>query len=198
MKNEYNIDEKILLKQVSLGDKRAFRTIFVQYQGLVFSFAKRLTRSDVTSEEIVQEVFMKIWAKRESMTRIDDFGAYLNRVVRNHTYNVLRQLATRSRFSEQLEKKYHDLGHESDESVDWVALEELLTKAIDQLTPQQRKVYILCYQEGLRYQEVAEKLNISSLTVHTHMKIALKTIRSYLAARVNAIFLLVFALISKK
>lgn len=197
MKTAKDYEEKTLLKELSLGNNIAFETIFDQYHGLVYSFAKRLTRSDTLSEEIVQEVFIRIWTGREKMVEVQNFGAYLNRTVRNQVYNALRQLAIREKARERMQQDVFSIQQEEAGCIDQEALEDLLKKAIDQLTPQQKKVYNLCYQEGYKYREAAKKLNISSLTVHSHMKIALKTIRTYISARIDAVFVLLFAFLRK-
>ncbi|WP_134088714.1 RNA polymerase sigma-70 factor [Olivibacter sp. XZL3] len=197
MKKIKDYEEKKLLKELSLGNSIAFETIFDRYQGLVYSFAKRLTRSDSLSEEIVQEVFIRIWMGRKKMVEVQNFGAYLNRAVRNQVYNALRQLAIREKAREQMQQDVFFIEEEDAGYIDQEALENLLKKAIDRLTPQQKKVYNLCYQEGYKYQDAAKKLNISSLTVHSHMKIALKTIRTYIGARIDAVFVLLFAFLRK-
>jgi RNA polymerase sigma-70 factor (ECF subfamily) len=86
--------------------------LFKQYSGKVYSFALKLTKDQELAEEVVQEIFLKIWLDRHKLTEINEFGAYLNRINRNHCLNVIRQLAnqqkTASGYGMELTEYSHD------------------------------------------------------------------------------------------
>ena len=187
-------DEKELLAQISSGDARAFAVLFNGYQGLVYSFAKRLTRSEALAEDIVQEIFLKIWLGRATLESVDNFGAYLNRAVRNHSLNVLRQIAQQARVSQELGMVTPQEIRETEAYLDLKESEMMLSEALKSLTPQQRQVFLLCREDGLKYEEVAARLQISPLTVHTHMKQALKSIRNYFKDHLGVYPVLLFYL----
>lgn len=187
-------DEKELLAKISSGDARAFAILFEGYQGLVYSFAKRLTRSEALAEDVVQEIFLKIWLGRETLRAVDNFGAYLNRAVRNHSLNVLRQIAQQARMSQELSIVTPQEIRETEAYMDLKESEMILSQALQSLTPQQRQVFLLCREDGLKYEEVAARLHISPLTVHSHMKQALKSIRSYFKNNLGAYPILLFYL----
>ncbi|MBZ4189434.1 RNA polymerase sigma factor [Niabella beijingensis] len=171
--------EKELLVKIAEGDKQAFTTLFNHYQGFVFGFGKRLTRSDELALDIVQEVFLKLWQSRKTLAGIEVFGAYLNRLVRNHSLNVLRTL------SRQIQPE-QDLGlaeipeDTTLKQIDYQEIVKVVAEVVDTLPPQQRLAYQLCHQQGLKYEEAAEKMQISPKTVHVHMKYALARIREHL------------------
>ncbi len=170
---------KHFLTQIASGDAVAFRKIFEQYSGKVYVFALKLTRSHVIAEEVVQEAFTKVWLHRERLLTVDYFPSYLYAITRNLTFNILKRMA----IEEKAKSVYTRRQHLSDNNTEQVVLcndyEHILYKIIDNLPPQQKLVYGLCHDQGLKYEEAAERLKISRLTVKTHMHHALKTIKTH-------------------
>lgn len=190
MKKEKGTDENELLQCVSCGDQLAFNALFTSYHPFVYAFSKRITRSDELAEEVVQDIFLKIWVDRESLRKIDHFGAYLNRIVRNHCYNVLRKLAMESKHASLLSTGFDDTDDSTAEQLAYKDVNEVLEGAIQTLSDQQKNVYQLCHQQGLTYREAAANLNISPQTVHAYMKGALRKIRDHF--RKHGIFYSIF------
>jgi RNA polymerase sigma-70 factor (family 1) len=174
-----NVLESELLIKVSTGDQKAFTELFERHQTLVYDFSIRLTRSKIQAEEIVQNVFIRIWINRANLVNIENFGAYLNRATRNHSYTVLKKLAAQSLREVELTEQVIGGGANAEHLVLYNDSAKILKTVVDTLPPQRKLVYELCHEQGLKYDEVAVKLNISSGTVHTHMKLALKTIRAH-------------------
>ncbi|UKJ07010.1 RNA polymerase sigma factor [Solitalea lacus] len=184
-------NESDLLAKIAGGDQRAFTILFNHYHHHLFIFSKKLSKSEEIALEIVQDVFLKVWTLRERLTELDNFGGYLTRIVRNHSLNVIRQIARK-------EKPSLNSSINSDDFVDTTIFDitqqkldyndslKILNEALDLLAPQQRKVYQLCHIEGLKYEEAAHQMNISIETVRAHMKKALQKIREHFAK--NAIF----------
>ena len=187
-------NERSLLEQIAAGDQKSFAVIFDHYSKAIYAFALKLTRSENQAEEILQEVFLKIWIHRSTLSEIENFPAYLNRITRNHCYNVLRRLAHEALASSELAYGMTEEVHNTENDVIGRDLQRSLNNAIDQLTPQQRLVYTMCHQDGLKYEEVADRLNLSRSTVHSHMKLALRRIRRYLI-QVNILLLLIYSAI---
>jgi RNA polymerase sigma-70 factor (family 1) len=183
-------DIKGLLDQLSKNDEHAFRLIFHAFSDRVYSFSFRLTRSQETAEEMVQEVFLKIWINRGSLAGIENFNAYLYTMTRNLAFNTLKRMAIEEKAKTTLQRELTDKHFDTEETVIHRDYQQLLHRAISHLPPQQRLVYSLCHQEGLRYEEVAQRLNISRLTVKTHMQQALRTLKSQFAhfARMGVLF----------
>ena len=175
------LSENELLTRIAGGDRRAFGVLFEQRQQVIFNIAYKLTRSRTNSKEIVQDVFLKIWNKREELPALDNFGAYINRMARNQSIDALRLLAREALRTVQLQEeqlKKGDFGTE--ETLQLQETGRILHLALESLSPQQRKVYHLCHEQGLKYEEAAKELGLSRGTVHAHMKQALKNIRAYL------------------
>jgi RNA polymerase sigma-70 factor (ECF subfamily) len=192
----HNWLERETLHKVAAGDQLAFTELFEQYQTLVYDFALRLTRSRSHAEEIVQDIFIKIWLNRAEVENIQNFGAYINRMARNHSYSVLRKIAAQAISHQDV----HDLdvpgSSDSEHRLLYRESAKMLQTAVDELPPQRKLVYEMCHEQGLKYEEVAEKLNISRGTVHKHMKLALQSIRAHLQ-EINA-SVLIFILLNKR
>lgn len=174
-----NIFNQTLLTQIAGGDEHAFRKLFNIYSPRVFGYALRLTHSHDFAEEIVQDVFMKIWINRSTAADIRNIEAYIITLTRNRTFNVLKRIAIEEAARARLCRKLEEAHHETEETVNFNESQTILSNAINQLPPQQRLVYSLCHEEGLKYEEVAQRLNISRLTVKTHMQQALRTLKAH-------------------
>jgi RNA polymerase sigma-70 factor (family 1) len=174
-------DIRNLLSRLSKNDEHAFRLIFHAFSGKVYSFSLRLTRSQETAEEMVQDVFLKIWVNRASLADIENFNGYLYTITRNLAFNTLKRMSVEEKAKTTLQRELTDKHFDTEETVIHRDYQQLLNRAISHLPPQQRLVYSLCHQEGLRYEEVAQRLKISRLTVKTHMQQALRTLKSQFA-----------------
>ena len=173
-------DETALLQKTAAGDQRAFRTLYEYYYRKVFTQATRLTRSRDSGEEITQEVFLKLWRLGSGLSDIKNLDHYLKVTTRNQSISAIRRMALETKGSREFSRNYIDGHNETEEGIVLNDTRKVLHEAIDRLPKQQREVYLLCHQEGLKYEEAAERLNLSPLTVQTHMKRALKSLRGYL------------------
>lgn len=133
----------------------------------------------MTSIEVVQEIFMKIWTARVKLTEVENFGGYLNRILRNHTLNVLKKMSKEVKSNEILQQHLTEIEDSTNLQLDYDDTLKMLNDVLEKLPTQQRTVYTLCHQQGLKYDEAAVQMNISTETVHAHMRQALKKIREH-------------------
>ena len=173
-------NENELIDGVLHGDEKAFRQLFDHYWSSIFSVAFSLTRSTVLSEEIVQDVFLKIWLKREQLATVNNFRGYLFAIAKNHIYNELRKKTYEQPFVDYLEQQFVETSALPEQNVLVAETRQLVYKALDKLPRQQRVVFELSRNNGLDHQKIAEKLGISRLTVKSHMTKALQTIRQFI------------------
>ncbi|AWO01983.1 RNA polymerase subunit sigma-24 [Chitinophaga alhagiae] len=182
-------NEPLLLKQVSLGDPEAFAQLFRAYHQPLAEYVHRLTESQEMTEDIVQDVFIKLWMKRETLPELNNFVHYLFILSRNRTFNCLREKANKQvrqmRWASQFEKVTTQDAPPPEE--DYRALIDV---AVAQLPPQQQKVYFLSRYQHLKHKEIAAQLGISIETAKKHMKLALRSITQYVRAHINALLLL--------
>jgi RNA polymerase sigma-70 factor (ECF subfamily) len=180
-----------LLKQVVQGDEVAFEKLFQLYKNKLYAFIYQLSGSATIAEDVLQDVFLKIWRNRAQLTGIDNFNAYLYRMAQNHAVNVLRRQSREALLLTEVQR----LAPQKVFSDEWLAAKEVQTalqQAIDSLPARQRKVYQLGKEQGLSYEEIANMLNISTSTVRNHMVQALKAIREYIALHFPALVCMLF------
>lgn len=128
-------DERELLMQVASGDEHAFRQLFMMHHQQLGEHMLRITNSIELAEEVVQDVFLKIWFTRESLGRVDNFKAYLFVISKNHALNCLKKLAKERAVIKQLEEAGTGNLHAEITGTDMYY--NLLDEAIDQLPRQQ-------------------------------------------------------------
>lgn len=177
LNSQYRIE--ILLKQLGKGDEYAFRSIFDHYKTSFYSAAFKMTRSAHLAEEIVQEVFVAIWVKRQLIAGANRPENYIFTILHNCIYTQFRRIARERQLKSQLKKEQE----EGEDIIESLLLEKenkaILENVISQMPPQQRLVYKLAKQEGWSREEIAQGLNISPHTVRNHLAAAVEFLRSY-------------------
>lgn len=176
----YNDHDLSLL--IASGDVAAFKYIFQKHRNKVYSIALGFAETGAAAEDMVQEVFMKLWINKAKLAGVENFEAYLNTVTRNHLLNYLRKLANDHLLYQKLFNQYTGQTEELSDNIVYHELENMVRKAVNQLPPQQKRVYNFCRVEGLKHEEIAEKMGIARSTVKGHMVEALSNIRNYLLA----------------
>lgn len=167
-----------VIRQVSAGDRSAFRILFNAYYSRVYRFAERVLKDSLYADEVAQAVFVGLWRKREMLDPDRNFENYLY-VLSRHAVTDFMRLNRRARLAEGLEA-VTDTGLSGD-STDAVAEYHLIQSQIDKIVEgmpeQRRKVYCMSRNEGLSNDEIAERLQISKRTVERHLNLALNTLR---------------------
>lgn len=169
-------DEKKELLLISRGNEEAFTVFYNRYRSKIYGVALKMLKSTAMAEDVVQEVFLKIWLKRKELIHIERIEGYLFIIARNQILNTLKSFAKEESVRNTLTPIQ---GY--DDNADHLTRENqyagLLKNVIDQLPPQQNIVYRLSRQDGLSTDEIAAKLRLSPLTVKKHLSQALKFIR---------------------
>jgi RNA polymerase sigma-70 factor (ECF subfamily) len=182
-------NESQLLSQLKEGDEEAFAKLFNHYKLNIYNVALKFLKSNVLAEEIVQDVFLKVWLKRNEMGDIKDFNAYLFIMARNFIFDRIKKMAYETTAQTDLKDEPFFVD-DTEHLVRHHQCEQLLQQAIELLPPQQKEVYHLAKVDGLSHQDISQKMQLSKHTVKKHMATALKAIRSYLNARLNLFTLL--------
>lgn len=184
-------DDERLLADIGKGDKGAFSILYNRYRHKVYAYALRVIKSPVLAEDILHDVFLKLWLHK-SAAAIDNLDAYLQVATRNLAFNVLRKQKLEALYKQYVrndEEVY--IADTTDNHVHGRETASLIDTAKKMLPPQQRMVYELCKEKGLKYEEVAHQLSISKLTVKTHMQLALRFLKAYLTAHTDTALLTV-------
>jgi RNA polymerase sigma-70 factor (family 1) len=177
--------EKILLDRLAMGDEAAFRVLYDSYHPRIYSLGMQLTRNAVMAEELVQDVFEKLWKKREQLPQIDHFGAYLKTMVRNTALNQLKRMAHERLILRQLAREAPAAAPPADVLMEQEQFRRLWQESIDRLPPRAREVYLLSRMERLKNAEIAERLGISIYTVKEHLQKAAKLIREHVEGHLD-------------
>ena len=185
-------DDKSLALELAQGNEKVFEIIFNKYYQALCVFSKQFLNDDELAEETVQNVFVKIWEKRFSISIDTSLEHYLFRAVRNHCFNELQHQKIKKRYAQKiLEDAVVEI--KTDEYFLEPNLKNEIEKALDLLPPKRKEIFRLSREEGLKYKEIAEQLDISVKTVEAQMGLALKFLREQLkdfSDIVNFLFLL--------
>lgn len=172
-------DEIELLKQLQKGDTKAYLALYQRYHVLVYHWALKLVKIPQLAEDLVQDVFLKIWQIRERLNPQQSFPAFIYRIARNKAFNLLKKISLDDDLRSRVMTELSDTAESAENKLVWQQYEQLLKSAIDQLPQQRQKVFKLCRQDGKTYDEAAAELGISRNTVKEHMVMAVKNIKEY-------------------
>ncbi len=177
--------DKELLAKIANGDQFAFTILYDQYASVVSRRALYILKSDFLAEEVLQDVMIKIWENARKLTDGTQIAAYLTTLTKNRCFEILRRKALEAKINLELGLEWKEHHSETEEQVELSETRRLLDKAVDQLPQQQKSVYKLCKEQGLKYEDAARELNISTETVRSHMKHALRSLRNYLTSHTD-------------
>ena len=168
---------KVQASVTGVNDQHAFEAIYRQYFIRLFRFCYAIVHEKGPAEEIVNDVFLSIWKKRDGLPAIDNFEVYLYISAKNHCLNHLRRRNTRPSI---------DINDLSDEALRFqpdpesllIGAETLkkVVAAIDRLPPKCRLIFKLIKEDGLKYKDVARLLDLSIKTVEAQLAIAVRRI----------------------
>jgi RNA polymerase sigma-70 factor (ECF subfamily) len=184
-------DEQLTLQKIAAGDEQAFKVLFHEYRGRLFYYISRFIKSEQIAEELVLDVFMKIWLGRDLIVNIRSFDAFLFRVAHNKSIDFLRSAANDGQLKELLWDEIRAAaGEQPDLQLQHREFEAKLRAAVALLPPQCKKVYTLSREQELTHDEIAERLKISKATVNNHIVAAQRFIRTYLSREMDLAILI--------
>lgn len=193
MKNNKSNTE--LVKLLKTGDMAAFDAIYNKYCHKLHEFVLMFLKQEEDAEEIVQEVFIKIWESRGKIDVYASFESFLFTIAYNATMSLLRKRVSETKSREYL-KSLQQI-NSAEQVIGEIQFNELDNKVqslLQQLTPRQKEIYLLSREDGLTHREIAQKLNISESTVNNHLVTTIKYLKSHIdsSLTVNILFLCLF------
>jgi len=160
-------------------DQQAYKELFTSLYSYLFQFAKTLVKSKEPAEEIISDVFIKIWEKRKDLEKIENLKLYLYVSTRNLSYNYLdKQKRSATNALDNVQAEFTSVYFDPEQLLITADMLTRIQKAIDQLPPKCKMIFRLAKEDGLKYREVAEILNISVKTVENQLAIAVQKIGS--------------------
>lgn len=175
-----NEDYELLIK-LRNGDQLAFAQVYNLYRHKMYTYACNLCKSTEIAEEIVQEVFIRIWQKKEQINTELNFAAYVKKITLNHVLNHLKKAARDRVLQEEIFNYIDTIRNTTEDNLLEKELLKTYDEAIELLPPQKKLIYQLSRNEEMTHEQIAEKLNISKNTVKNHMVEASKFVRSYVS-----------------
>jgi RNA polymerase sigma-70 factor (ECF subfamily) len=184
-----------LLLLVKEDDMLAFYQIYERYCKRLYGFILKYIKQESEAEEIVQEVFLKIWESRDKVDVYSSFESYLFTIAYNTTMSLFRKKVHEKKYLEHLKSlQQADLAPEITNEIHFRELNEKVQILLNKLTPRQKEILLLSREEGLTHDEIANKLNISLNTVKKHMVNTLSFLKSNIdtSLMINLLFVHLF------
>lgn len=195
MQSEKKYEESTLLSLLAQNSEYAFQLVFDRYRNNIYKVAMMYVKSPVIAEEIVQDVFLKLWFQRKHLTEIRSLESWFFTLTKNLTLNCMKKIAHEWTAREKWIKQNGLSENNADDKILNAEYQQLFQQAIAHLSPQQQQVYKMAKEQGLSYDAISRQLCISPLTVKTHMARALASMRLFLQQNGDLSILLIIAAI---
>ena len=196
MQNNDN-DIKLFIK-LKEGDKNALNKLFAKYYVPICHYVDTFVKEEAQTEEIVTDIFLMLWSKREKIKISFNFKAYLYSIAKNF---ALAHLRKKKVYFENIEDYHHDIKFHSEATsrIDCPEFKTQVDTLLEKIPPQSRKVLVLHRLEGFKYKEIAENLGISVKTVENHMGKAIRILKEnkYLFEKLLKAFSLLYYFVSQ-
>jgi RNA polymerase sigma-70 factor (ECF subfamily) len=165
---------------VSRGDESAFREVFEWYRTKLYFFVLHIVGQEAIAEELVQEIFLRLWISRAALSEVSNPDSYLFVIAKNRSLDYIRQAGKERRMKNELTRTMPLDEFTTEEDIDLNESKRLIESAIEKLPRQQARVFRLSKEQGLKRSEIAQALNISEHTVKKHLGEAIRFIKKYL------------------
>lgn len=184
-------EEKQLLIQLKSGKKKAFDQLYQTFSRRIYLKLLKLSGTNSNATELLQETFITVWEKRDSIDPERPFKAWLYRVAENKVYALYRKISRDARLKAHIIANHNTSYSHTEEELCLKETRQLLRQAIERLSPQRKKVFELCRLEGRSYKETAKTLGISVSTVSNQLQIANKLVCKHLDNLKRTLLLLI-------
>lgn len=174
-------NEQDVLIQLKAGEELAFGKLYAHYSEMIYGRLLRLLKDQDMADELIQELFLKVWEKREQINSSQSFKSYLYTIAENLVYDHFRKVARDKKLQEKFRLITTELYTHTEEDLLSKENREMIDKAIATLPPQRKTAFVLCKMEGKSYEEAAAIMGVSASTVSNHLVKATMTVRAYLS-----------------
>ena len=170
------MDERTLVLQLKEGNENAFTALYQTYWAKVYNFSRLYLTSSTEVEEVVQDVFVKVWEARIFIKENENFKGFLFIITRNIIFNQFRKSFNENAYKLAILKSSSET-YGIEEEMEASDLQSYINKLIEELPPRQREVFQMSRDQHLSYKEIAQQLDITEKTVERHINEALKFLR---------------------
>ena len=184
-------EEAHLITLLAEDSEYAFQLMYDRYRNRIYQTAIRYLKSPLLAQEVVQDVFLKLWIERKNIKIDQPLEAWLYTVAKNNLINRLKKIANEWKALSNLKLITQQSVNTASTKIEEAQYNELLQKAILSLPQQQQTVFCLARHEHLTYIQIGEKMGISPLTVKKHMSRALLHIKTYFSGFQDLFFIFI-------
>jgi RNA polymerase sigma-70 factor, ECF subfamily len=176
-----DLQDEAIITLLAKKDERAFEQVFKKYFKGLYGYVCSILKEDIYAEEIVQQVFFKLWEKSDSILISGSVAAYLYRAVHNESLNHLKHEKVKSKHKMHVAYSMRHAAESAPKTLQAKELEKKIHAALNELPEQCRTVFQMSRFEEMKYREIADELNIAVKTVENQISKALKILREKLA-----------------
>ena len=184
------IPDVALTKLIQRGDKKAYQELFVRYAPRIYHFSLSYLKSSTDAEELVQDVFLKIWDKRENLDQTKNVKAFIFRIAVNTIYDFVRRKNVERAFDDFARAREGLSPNTTWHEVIWDEMLSNLDDLVGQMPEQRRKIFVLSREKGLSNDEIAQQLKISKRTVENQLYRAIAFLKKYF--KTDSLFAVLF------
>ena len=187
------IEERQLVIQLKDGNQASYKVLYDKYAPMLFAFSRKYLQTQEDAEEIVQEVFLRIWEKKENIDEYQSFSSYVIQAAKYRIYNGFRKKVNEQAYLDFLMYADDSSRNFTELDVNYHAVKKKAESAITAMPPKRQEIFRLSREDGLKNREIAERLQISIKTVENQMGLALKFLKDELSEYQMLIFLFLLA-----
>lgn len=184
-----NIEDYLLVKQLSNGNERAFEKLYQKYRNDIYAFSFSLLKSELNAEEILQDVYLNVWQNKHKLNPNLSFKSFIFTCAKNACLNFLKRAVYEQTMKDAIFYKINTTS--STNILDRIINDEyeiLRKKAIKKLPPKRKIIFKMSREEGKSYEDISKELNISISTVKNQMSKALEFIKNFLQVNTDLTF----------
>jgi RNA polymerase sigma-70 factor (ECF subfamily) len=188
------IGEKKLIEEMISGDEKAFRKLFEIYKDDIFFYSRSLLNHNEYAEDIVQEVFIKVWLHRHTINPDLSFKSYIFTIARNLVFNFLNKASNDVKLREEIFYKREESVNTIEAKLLEDVYNDLKKDAIDRLSPKRKRIFEMSRNEEMSYKMISKELGVSISTVKSQMSKSLASIREFISKKSDISLLLGFCI----
>lgn len=188
-------NELELFNRIKQGDKLAFETLFRLYYKSLCVFSHRIVKDAVTAEELVQDILYHLWDKRESLALNTSIKSYLFKSAYNNSLKHIRHMKIVHEHENYVKNSPEPGIQQPDNYAETGEIMHIIDQTLSSMPEKSQEIFKLNRYEGLKYQEIAEKMGISVKTVEAHMSSVLRLFRENLKDYLVVLFILIFSIV---
>jgi RNA polymerase sigma-70 factor (ECF subfamily) len=173
-------DIEMIIRRLKQDEKSALDDLFGYYYPRLFHFSKSILKIETEIDDILQEVFVKLWLNRQKIGNVETFNSYIFTITKNEVLNLIRTNQRNNSFKNELFQRTVVEEFQLQSQLEFNEVKSGIDQVVSQLPEKRRQIFILSRTEGLSNKEIAQQLNISEKTVEDHITHAIKKIKTSL------------------